>query len=292
MVLGYRNFFEFNDEQRAAYRASLRGKTTQQLHQLEHEKTVARISSGFTMIGGAVASTFTSGLALTWSGVGWRKGHVAHRKLEMVREELLRRREPLYEAGVKDFALAGTGVVVGNVIGAGIVDLGVVQFGSGSSAAAGAIAGGDIASNAANHAAQQASEALHGEASVQAGFEHGEKLVPDMQDNLESIVKDPAGLGLSYLATDAGQHDLGNLATASVGSTGAFVAAQATGEIYSELLLKGYSHTFEANKGAKSTCARATSPRKVECNACSRDIVDGIFMREQSPPLASWSIEC
>ena len=91
--------------------------------------------------------------------------------------------------------------------------------------AAGATAGGDIASSAAGHGAQQASEALHGDASFQGGFEHGKELVPAMQRELQSIIKDPTGPGLSYLATDAGQHDLGNLGAATVGSTEAFVAA-------------------------------------------------------------------
>lgn len=291
MVLGYSNFSRFNDEQRAAYRASLRGKSVEQLHQLEHEKTVARISAGFTMAGGAWASIVTSGLGLIWSGVGWRKGHVAHRKLEMVRDELVQQHEPLYEAGVKDFALAGTAWAAGNVIGAGLVDVGVVQFGSGSSAAAGAIAGGDIASSAAANGAQQASEALHGDVNIQDGFEHGEKLVPAMQTELKSIVDDPSGPGLSYLVSDAGLHNLGNIATASVGSTAAFVSAQATGEVYSELLLKGYSHAFEADKGSNSTCARAKSPSKIGCNACSRAVVNGSFMRESSPQNPSWTVE-
>ena len=286
MVLGWSNFLEFNDEQRAEYRASLQGKSIQQLHRLEHEKTVARVSAGFTVAGGAVASTFANVFGLAWSGVGWRKGHVAHRKLEMIREELLRRREPLYEAGFKDFALAGTAWAAGNAIGAGLVDVGVVQFGGGSSAATGAIAGGDIASSAAKHGVQQASEALHGEATVQGGFENGEQLVPAMREELESIVKDDAGLGLSYLASDAGQHDLGNIATATAGSTAAFVSAQVTGEVYGELLLKGYSHAFEADKGSNSTCTRANSPRKIECSVCNRAIVDGPFMRELFLPIA------
>jgi hypothetical protein len=167
-----------------------------------------------------------------------------------------------------------------------------VHFGSGSSvAAAGAVAGGDITSSAARHTAQQASEALHGDVSVQDGFEHGEQLVPAMRTELESIIKDPAGPGLSYLATEAGQHDLRNTAAATVGSTGNFAAAQVTGEVYSELLLKGYSHTFEADTGLNSTCARATSPRNIEYNACSRAIVDEPFMRKSSPPTASGIIE-
>ena len=283
MVLGWSNFLEFNDEQRAEYRASLQGKSIQQLHRLEHEKTVARVSAGFTVAGGAVASTFANVFGLAWSGVGWRKGHVAHRKLEMIREELLRRREPLYEAGFKDFALAGTAWAAGNAIGAGIVEVGVVQFGGGSSAATGAIAGGDIASSAATHGVREASEVLHGEASIQDGFEHGKELVPAMQGELKSIIEDDAGPGLSYLASDAGQHDLGNLATVTVGSGGAFVSGQVTGEAAAELALKGYSHAFEADKGSNSTCTRAKSPRKIECSACNRSIADGPFMREYSP---------
>lgn len=282
MVLGYSNLFGFNDEQKAAYRASLRGKPVEQLHQLEHEKTVARISAGFTVAGGPWVSTCSSGLGLGLirSGVGWRKGHIANRKLEMIRDELVQQHEPLYEAGVKDFALDGTAWAAGNVIGAHLVDVGVVQCGSGSSAAAGAIAGGDIASSAAAQTVQQASEALHGEASIQDGFEQGEKLVTATQTDFKSIVADPSGPGLSYLVSDAGLHNLGNIATASVGSTEAFVSAQATGEVYSELLLKGYSHAFEADKGSNATCARAKSPSKIECNACGRAVVNGPFMRE------------
>lgn len=169
------------------------------------------------------------------------------------------------------------------MVGGGLVDVCIAEWGSGSTVAAGAIAGGDIASSAAGHGAQQASEALHGDTGFQDGFEHGKELVPAMQTELESIIKDPAGPGLGYLASDAGQHDLGNLAIATVGSTGAFVSAQVTGEVYSELLLKGCSHTFEADKGSNLTCTRATSPRKIECKACSRDIVNGHFMRTLSP---------
>lgn len=209
MVLGYKNFLRFNDEQRAAYRDSLRNKSIQELHRLEHEKTVGRISAGYTFLNGVVASFFTSGFSLTVSGAAWRKGHVAHRKLKFVLGELLRQHEPLYKAGVKDWTLAAITCAIGNAVGAGIIDGGVAQSGSGSSAAAGAIAGGDIAS-----------------------------------------------------------------------STAAFVAAQAIGEVHSELLLKGYSHTFEADKGSKSTCARAKSPSKIACNACSRAIANGPFMRE------------
>lgn len=283
MVLGYSNFFEFNDDQRAAYRASLQDMSIQRLHQLEHEKIVARISGGLTVASGALATTYTGPLGLGWSAVGWRKGHVAHRKLEMIRTELLRQGETLHEADEKDVALAGVAFAVGNVVGGGLVDVGVAEWGGGSSVTAGAIAGGDIASSATRHGAQQASEALHGDASFQDGLEHGKELVPAMQTELETIIKDPTGPGLSYLATDAGQNDMSNLGAAMAGSTGAFVSGQVIGEVYSELLLKGYSHTFEADKGSNPICARAPSPRKIECNACSRAIVDGPFMRKSSP---------
>ena len=109
---------------------------------------------------------------------------------------------------------------------------------------------------------QQASEALNGDTSVQDGFEEGKELVPAMQTELTSVIKDPAGPGLSYLATDAGQHNMANLGAASVGSTGAFVSEQVIGEAISEGLFKLYSNTFEADKGATSVSAKVTSPRK------------------------------
>jgi len=262
MVLGYSNFIEFNEHQRSEYRASLQGVSVQRLRQLEHEKTVARISSGFSIVSGALASVPTSCFSLGWSAVGWRKYHVANRKLEMIRVELIRKGEALHEADVKDFLLAGCALAVGTIFGAGIVDVGVAHWGGGSSAAVGAVAGGDIASSAAQGGVQQASEALHGDTSVQDGFKEGKKLVPAMQTELTSIIKDPAGPGLSYLATDAGQHNMANLGAASVGSTGAFVSEQVIGEAFSEGLLKLYSNTFEADKCATSVSAKATSPRK------------------------------
>jgi hypothetical protein len=85
--------------------------------------------------------------------------------------------------------------------------------------AASAVADGDVASSAACHGVQQASEALHADASIQDGFEHGEELVPAMRTELESTFKAPTVPGLSYLVTDAGQQDLGNTAAVSVGST-------------------------------------------------------------------------
>jgi hypothetical protein len=84
MVLGYSNFLEFTDDQRAAYRASLKDLSIQKLRQFEHENLVARISAGFTVGSGIAASSVTNVFGLAWSGVGWRKGHVAHRKLEMI----------------------------------------------------------------------------------------------------------------------------------------------------------------------------------------------------------------
>jgi hypothetical protein len=82
-----------------------------------------------------------------------------------------------------------------------------------------------------------------------------------MRTELESIIEDPAGTGLNYLATDAGQDDPDNTAAVSVGSTGAFVSEQASGGVASELLLKCYSHTFEVDKRSSLTCARATGPQ-------------------------------
>lgn len=197
--------------------------------------------------------------------------------------ELVSRGETPRKADEDDFALAMISWALGNVVGAGVVDGGIAHFGSGSSvAAAGAVAGGDIASSAVKHTAQQAFEALHGDVSVQDRFEKGEQLVPAMRTELESIIEDPAGLGLSYLATDAGQHDLGNNIAASFGSTAAFASAQVTGEVASESLLKCYSHNFEADNGSTLTCARTASPRKIECSTCNRAIVDGPFMRKFS----------
>ena len=288
MVLGYDKFLEFTSSQRAAYRSSLKHLSTQRLRQSESENPIARISAGFTIGSGIAASSVTNVLGMACSGVGWRKGHVAHRKLEMIRVELLQRGEIPRKADESHLALAVISWAVGNMIGAGVVDGGIAHFGSGSSViAAGAVAGGDIASSAAVHTAQHDSEALHGDVSVQDGFELGKQLVPAMRTELESIIKDPARPGLSYLVADASQHDLGNTIAGSFGSTAAFASAQVTGEVYSELLLKGYSHTFEADTGSDSTCARATSPRKIECNICSRAVVDGSFMRKSSPPIVS-----
>lgn len=99
----------------------------QRLNQLDGEKIIARSSAGFTIASGALAATCTGPLSLGWSAVGWRKGHVVHHKLEMVREELLRQRETLHEPDEKDFALVGVAFALGNVVGGGLVDVGVAE---------------------------------------------------------------------------------------------------------------------------------------------------------------------
>jgi len=84
MVLGYSTFLEFTSSQRAAYRSSFKHLSIQCLRQFEHEKLIARISASFTVGSCIAASSVTNVLGLALSGVGWRKGHVAHRKLEMI----------------------------------------------------------------------------------------------------------------------------------------------------------------------------------------------------------------
>jgi hypothetical protein len=135
------------------------------------------------MAGGALVSSTTSGGSLIWSGVGWRKEHVAHRKPEMIRAELLRRGETLYGADEKDFALAG------DVVDAGLVDAAVAHWRGGSSLAAGAIAGGDIAVSAAQQAAKQDFEALHGDASVQMDSRTAESWCRPCEQNLSRSLK-------------------------------------------------------------------------------------------------------
>lgn len=262
MVLGYSNFFEFNESDRATYRASLETMPIAKLRQLELEKTRALISSGLTVFSGAIASGPTSGLSLGWSGVGWRKWHVAYRKRQMLQARLLRHNQAPHHTDSKDVVLGGGAWATGMVIGGGLVDVGVGQLGGGASVAGTAgVAGGDLAGSAAKVTAEQASQALHGDAGVKDGFENGKELVPAMQEELVSSIEDSKVPGLGYLITDAGLHDIGNLGSASIGSTGAFVLKEGGQEVVAEGVLKSYSHAFEADKATTTTCRTAAKPQ-------------------------------
>ncbi|KAM0721013.1 hypothetical protein Q7P37_003298 [Cladosporium fusiforme] len=259
MVLGYSNFFHLSKED---YRQELKKRKTFELQQQEIGKTRGRISSGLTTIGGILAVPVTAGGSLIVSGIGARKLRVADNKRDLIREELASRGKPQHKTDAKDVAIAGGSWLAGNMIAGGIFDVSIDGLVS-----------SDVAGSTAATGVTEVAQAYSGESTVSEGFIAEGEMVPDMASNIFDAATNPVGPGLEILATDAGQHALGDVGALAAGSTGAFGLKEAVGDVISEGISKGYAHAFENGQpGGSSKDARI---RAFVCDGCGQDTKSG-----------------
>ena len=100
--MGLADFIEFDDE---AYKMKVATLSTAELRQREVLKTRQQVSAAASVGIGAASAWAVGPIGLAVATCGWRRGHIADQKRDIIRDELKRRGVALHERTVADVAI-------------------------------------------------------------------------------------------------------------------------------------------------------------------------------------------
>jgi hypothetical protein len=298
MVLGYGGFFGLSSTE---YREKLKHADINDLKQQEIVKTRTRIAAGLTAYLGLLATVPSYGGSLVMSAVQARRMRVAHRKLELIRQELTRRGVLLPELRKRDIAVPATGVAIGAGVGMGL-DVALGSF----IAAGDFFVGGpsttsediDASITEELHAILARPDALSEEFS--AGFhEEGDLLSAGAHGISGSNgVDNTTALTMYASASHLHLPDAGSL-TSDAYIPSAISADEAIAKLVGEQLGLAAAVALESNAGDVvisqlavwiieafedlpdySRCSRGFGTTWLVCDGCSKDIDTGTYMRK------------
>ena len=300
MVLGYGGFFRLSSTE---YREKLKHADINDLKQQEIVKTRTRIAAGLTAYLGLLATVPSYGGSLVMSAVQARRMRVAHRKLELIRQELTRRGVLLHELRKRDIAVPATGVAIGAGVGMGL-DVALGSF----------IAAGDFfvggPSTTSEDIDASITEELHAilahpdalSEGFSAGFhEEGDLLSAGAHGISGSNgVDNTTALAMHTSASHLHLPDAGSLTgDAYIPSAFFFWAHEAIAKLVGEQLGLAAAVALESNAGDVvisqlavwiieafedlpdySRCSRGFGTTWLVCDGCSKDINTGTYMRK------------
>ncbi|KAL8826593.1 MAG: hypothetical protein Q9170_007340 [Blastenia crenularia] len=284
MVLGYGNFTGLSSRE---YRAKLREAKLEDLRREEIRKIRNRIASVWSVASGIGWAYFTFGGSLVVSGIGGRKWRVADRKLEMIREELIRRGEKVHKLDWKDVAIPITSCALGTAAGAGI-DVGIGSLiNIGDIAASGA--GGNSMTGGGNHNDELQAVFAHPARAVQ-GVGEGAVMQPDLVAHggglsmADALGVPPNDVPVQTIDFDTSEINsrLAELSGAQLGAEMSTSVERGAGQLAAQELAWWIMESFEDPQWRHEAasllgCIRYVGSSDLTCNGCGSEISQGLY---------------